>query len=658
MPALVEKMARRARTGGPRTVAVVVAAAVLLASSIWFFTARDDRGRTSRLTADAWYYHAFLPSLAYDRDLDFSDEYQTTGNWYHFGKTSVGRPANVFGIGPAVFEMPAFLTGALFTKVTGGRADGFSTAEVKLSLYMSLLFSLGALLFAGRVIRRRFDAPYLAIAVPLLVACAGPVVYYAIRQPGYAHPFATFWTAWLIDRWDSSFDESGPRRLGTWLVLGALLGAAALARPQAGLWAIILVAAVADDVSRLVRAGQREALLRQAGRWAAGAALCGLIFLPQLLAWHSLYGSFLLTPQGPGFMRWSQPEWGAVLFSSRNGLFPWAPLLAVAGLGIVVACVRRPRLGIALAAGVVLQVLANGAAWDWWAGGSFGGRRFDSCFAALSIGLAALLAWRGRAEDSGARSWSRRTAVGLGLALATLLAVGNLRWASAVSAPSARIRGGQAASVVLRAQVSGPLGALLARASDTVTWPARHWFAWRWGAGADAYDYVVGSNQLGELYPGLNSFKGKQRDRLQLVGVPRKLIGFVHAPGGMALAGTSGTILLGLNRFDPVEVTVHGRGEAANGTVALEIDGMTIGSAPVTAGQPVKVSGTISRPQRGVNGLRVSGPPGMLLQSVDLHAPGDPRGGRSPSPGLAVILPLLLFLLALAIVGVVRPGGS
>lgn len=654
MPALVEKMGRWAR---PRTVAVVVAAAVLLASSIWFFTARDERGRTSRLTADAWYYHAFLPSLAYDRDLDFSDEYQTTGNWYRFGKTELGRPANVFGVGPAVFEMPAFLTGALFTKVTGGRADGFSTAEVKLSLYMSLLFSLGALFFAGRVIRRRFDAPYLAMAVPILVACAGPVVYYAIRQPGYAHPFATFWTAWLIDRWDSSFDEDGARPLGTWLALGALLGAAALARPQAGLWAIILVAAVADDVARLVRAGQLGELPRQAGRWAAGAALCGLVFLPQPLAWHSLYGSFLLTPQGPGFMRWHQPEWGAVLFSSRNGLLPWAPLLALASVGIVVACVRRPRLGVALAAGVVLQVLANGAAWDWWAGGSFGGRRFDSCFAAFSIGLAALLAWRGRAEEPGARMWIRRTAVGLGLALAALLAAGNLRLASMVSAPSARIHGGQAASVVLRGQVSGPLGALLGDASDAVTWPARHWFAWRWGAGDDAYDYVVGTNQLGELYPGLNSFRGKQRDRLHLIGVPRKLVGFVRKPDGMALAGDSGTILLGLNRFDPVEVTVKGRGGAASGTVALEVAGATIGSAQVTPGQAVNVSGTIRRPQRGVNGLRVIGPPGTLLQWVDLRATGDPRGDQSPAPGLAVILPLVLFLLALGTVGVLRPGG-
>ena len=43
---------------------------------------RGDRGKTARLTADAWYYHAYLPSLVLDGDLDFANEYRITKHWY------------------------------------------------------------------------------------------------------------------------------------------------------------------------------------------------------------------------------------------------------------------------------------------------------------------------------------------------------------------------------------------------------------------------------------------------------------------------------------------------------------------------------------------------------------------------------------------------
>ena len=40
-------------------------------------------------------------------DLDFTDEYQVTKNYYRFGKAPGGTPGNVFGIGPAVFTLPS-----------------------------------------------------------------------------------------------------------------------------------------------------------------------------------------------------------------------------------------------------------------------------------------------------------------------------------------------------------------------------------------------------------------------------------------------------------------------------------------------------------------------------------------------------------------------
>src|SRR5262249_59156708 len=122
---------------------------------------------------------------------------------------------------------------------------------------------------------------------------------------------------------------AAPRRLATWLVLGAAAGAAVLARPQLAVWALVLPAAAIDDVRRrgAVSVG------RLAARWAAGAVAAALVVSPQLVAWKLLYGAWYVVPQGPDFLRWDAPAWSEALFSSRNGLFPWAPLYAPIAIG-------------------------------------------------------------------------------------------------------------------------------------------------------------------------------------------------------------------------------------------------------------------------------------------------------------------------------------
>jgi hypothetical protein len=618
----------RARLRGPRALAGAWLA-LLVASSIWFFAGTDAVGGTARLSADAAYYHAYLPSLVLDRDLDLANQYALTRNWYGFGRTELGRPANIFGIGPAVFELPAFVAGHAVAWASGLRASGFSRPEVAASLYMSLLATLGALVPASRLLRRRLGGGVAPIAAPLLVAAAGPVVYYAIRQPGYAHPFATFFTAWLVERWDASWDGgAAPRSLRTWSLLGLLIGAAALARPQCALWAILLVVAAADDVRRARVDGSARAWLRAslrpAARWMAGAALALLVFAPQMLAWKALYGAFVVTPQGPGFMWWGEPAWSEVLFSSRNGLLPWAPLLALAGAGLFASGLRTPRIGIALLAGVALQVLVNGAVWDWWAGGSFGGRRFDSTYIAFAYGLGAVIAWP---SLSGGRARAAQAAVAAALVLSILLAAANLQLASRASGPVVRVLGGEPASRVLGRVIPGPLAPLAAAASSAANFPARVLFAWRHGASLGAYDRVVGVHQLGELYPGLNTVKAETQQAIALDAASEALLGARPGPlpGSVEMIGASARVLVGLNRRDPIAFTVRASSPAATGALELLLDG-----EPLARGQlspaPTPITGTAPRARRGVNVLEIRAAPGTLLHSLELRATRDPRG--------------------------------
>ncbi len=550
------------RRSGPRRrrAFVLWACGVLLVvATVAFALGKDSWKRTvTEPGADALYYYAYLPSLVLDHDLDLSNQYRVTRNWYHLRTTPTGRPGNVFGIGPALFELPVFVVGHGVAIVTGSRRDGFSRWETVPCMWCSILFTLGALLLAYRLCRRRLGPGMHAFVGPLLALVSGPVLYYAIRQPGYSHPCATFFATWLIERWDASFEDARPRSVKTWLVLGAAAGAAMLARPQLIVWVPVLAVAVVDDI----RARSGVPLWRLASRWAAGAAVAASIVLPQLIAWKVLYGSWTTVPQGPGFMRWDQLAWSEVLFSSRNGLFPWAPLYAPMLLSLLLVARRLPRLVLALIVGLVGQVIANGAAWDWWAGGAFGGRRFDSTYVVFAVGAAAGVRWLlGRLPSRGSSPpmpwwrWLRTTMIAASLAATALVAAATVQRAVQTSVVSAWIRGGRPASATWRA-VGGLRGRLAAWLSDASRFPASACFALRHDVSLAAYDRLVGVHVLGETYPGLNRYPDKVRD---IIAVGRKdphILGAIPIDRGHARLPTGrARILVGLNRRGGVKLT-------------------------------------------------------------------------------------------------------
>jgi hypothetical protein len=632
---------RTGRTlGTERTIAAGVALLALVAGTAWFFTSKSDRGPTAALSADGFYYHAWLPTLVYDRDLDLADEYAVFGNFYCIGAAPSGRPGNPFGVGPALFELPFFLAGAIVGRLSGVALDGFSRPEVVATMLASLVATWAALFFAWRLIRRGLGAPWLALAAPLLVLAGGPFLYYAIRQPGYAHPFATLLTAWLVDFWDSTFDRGAPRPVRTWAALGALFGLAVLARTQLATWGLLLAIAAFDDLARALRASAGAAagpLGRRVARallpaWLAGAGAALLAVAPQLIVWRALYARFWLVPQGEGFLRWDAPAWSETLFSSRNGLLAWAPLLALALLGLVVGLRRVPRLAGALLAGVALQTLANGAAWDWWAGGSLGGRRFDSCYVAFAFGLAALVAPVGGAARSPALRVAARVGSCAVLLVALGLALAHLRLAAVTASHTARIGGGKPAPVLFREKLPRPLARLAGAASAAATWPARARFARAHGVPPEAYDTIVGVHLLEERFPGLNCDPKPPRQRLRLSSQPRRLSGFVAGEqGSVRLAGERGRVLLGFNRHGPVEVELGGivaPAGAASTEVVLRFNGAEVARAR-PHGDSASVAGTARELRRGVNTLEVEAPPGTELRWLEVSGPPTALGDRA-----------------------------
>lgn len=589
---------------------------LLVVGSVLFSIGKDDWHRSlNRPSADGAYYYAYLPTIFLDHDLDFDNQYSVTKNWYQLGKTPIGRTANVFGAGPAFFEAPFFLLGHGIACMAGLRTDGFSAVETWLVLWSSWLFTLGALFFSVKIASRRVVQGWPSYVGPLLAMLAGPVCYYGLRQPGYAHPVAAFTAAFFIERWDATFSNAARSR-NMWLVLGASFGAAVLARPQLALWGLLLPIAMADDM----RNRGSLTLSQLIRRWLLGGLAALVVFSPQLVVWKLLYGAWYTVPQGSGFMRWDDIAWTETLFSSRNGLFAWAPLYAPMLLGFLFMR-PRGRLVLPLLCGLVLQALANGAVWDWWGGGSFGGRRFDSTFIIFALGATVLLS---HAQRILAATWHRRTPLQLamGLSVSSLIGLGanalvaQLIVVGHTSVVSARTQGGESAAKIF-VEKAGFAGIINGGLSNIATFPARLFFSYRNDVDLSAYDKLVGVHYLGETFPGLNPTPDKLREDIAPAKLqpPRAFGLMVDANGNTVTTADEVRIFVGLNRRDDVVATMT---VAAQGNIELRWDN---GAAVLKSGAGLEeLSVRLAAPKRGVHWLRLRAPHGTLVHTIALRA--------------------------------------
>jgi hypothetical protein len=118
----------------------------------------------------------------------------------------------------------------------------------------------------------------------------------------------------------------------------------------------------------------------------------GIMLLPQMVAWRSIYGQFVVMPQGDSFMQWTKPALLQVLFSMRHGLFSWTPavLLSVVGLRWLIR--RDGSIGWPALVVVLLAIYVNASVNDWWAGEAFGARRFIGDTVLFALGLTAIFA--------------------------------------------------------------------------------------------------------------------------------------------------------------------------------------------------------------------------------------------------------------------------
>jgi hypothetical protein len=343
--------------------------------------------------ADEIEYFAYLRSVVFDHDLDFTNEYQwfverdpeeygSFARTFLIPKTPAGRAPNNAPIGSAALWAPFYLATVTGEALLGKASSppGYSRADVAAVCLGSMLYGVVGL-FLVQETCRRFVTERAAFWATVIMWFGSNLLFYMYVTPPMSHADSFFAAALFLWLWLRAEGLRGAFGVG---LAGGLL---ASVRWQDALF--LLTPLCAPVVQRGAHGRERPR------RWLASSAalLAGFViaFLPQLWVWWRLNGA--LTPFGvisvKGRFSAAAPYLLGVLFSPFHGLFVWMPVLAPALVGLVLLAATDAR-GRAIVVGVIAQVyLLSGYVVAF--GHGFGQRLFVSSLPAASIGLAAFI---------------------------------------------------------------------------------------------------------------------------------------------------------------------------------------------------------------------------------------------------------------------------
>src|SRR5215204_2136717 len=446
---------------------------------------------SARLQSDGFYYYAYLRSLVFDRDVDFTNDYKMLGlgdKTHLFNPTPTGHAQSAWTIGPAIVWAPFFAAAHPIAKTLNASGADVSTNGISFPYRQAvcvagLVYGLLGSWFMYRMTATFFSRRKAAAATAFTV-CGSFMLWYLVKEPSMTHAPSMAGVAGFTWFWVATRDRRTPAQ---WALLGGLAGFITLIRWQNALFAVM---PACEAITALVtgwRSGDPQGVKKTLSCGLLFTVFAVIAFVPQMLAWRAIYGTYLaVSPVGPQ-IRWWDPHLADILWSSRNGLFSWSPIIYLGAIGLLVFAATRPRIGVPMVLTVSAMVFFNSSIQDWWGSSGFGGRRFDGTIPIFAVGVAMFV-------DRGA-AVARRFPFAVVGTLGALLVIWNI----------AMMRVGQEGHIRFGEAVSfGELGAQQVLAlhdwvGNPFTYPSSLLFAARNDLPVGTYDLLEANRFLGDV---------------------------------------------------------------------------------------------------------------------------------------------------------------
>ena len=323
-------------------------------------------------------YWAYLPSVYFDRDVDFENEYKhiyspENNNSFNPQKapavqktsiSSLGKTVNPHPPGAAVVWFPAFVFADIISFLFNLPRNGFADAYQILSGLWTVVIVIFGLAINQRLAYKFTKNKKISILAALSIFIATPLLFYGAYDVLNSH-FASFtlvslfWYLLIFKKFD----------VKNALLIGAVIGLATLVRIQEVLLFIPLI---------LYLLWGNRIYLRNIS---ASIFVFIILITPLLLVWQSIYGRpipevYFLTPE-------NRFKFGS-LIHPLTGLFSRTPLLLISLFGVKKFIRKDKKIFWLLFIYFILQylVITYHGGWD---AAAYGGRMYISTLPLFTI---------------------------------------------------------------------------------------------------------------------------------------------------------------------------------------------------------------------------------------------------------------------------------
>jgi hypothetical protein len=333
---------------------------------------------------DAQEYYAFLPAAFIHHDLNFT-YFGKPGHeravWVPLIPTKNGQTVKR-SVGQAVMLMPFYLIAHVWMSTQSEPFNGYEEPFQIAACLGALLYVFLAMVLLRKVIRPH--AGEWATLLTLAILFLGTNLYYYSAILGtMTHATGFFLFAlflWLTVRWHHK------PHWRTSLALGLTLGLVTIVRPTNMIIVLCFVLYNWPGV-------KARALLLLPHKWLVVLMTAATVVpvLMQLMLWKYQNDTWVFYSYGDERFFWADPEIINGLFSFRNGLFSYAPLLLLAIPGMVWLFVKKNPWKWAVVVFFPLNVYIIYSWWCWWYGGAYGSRAAIESYVVLAIPLSLFL---------------------------------------------------------------------------------------------------------------------------------------------------------------------------------------------------------------------------------------------------------------------------
>jgi len=364
---------------------------LFLASTSWTGYQTDRWVCDTVIGWDVAGYYAYLPAVFIYKDVKQYDFYKVIDNWYKPSgdrqfyaldkHAPSGNRLNKYTLGVSYFEVPFFFLAHWYAGISDlYPSDGYSSPYQTAVLFSTILF-----VFLGFLILRKFLLEYgfkdVPIALSLLVlGLATNLFHYTAILPGMGHPYSFFLYACILFSTQRLFTTYHSKYF---IMLGLSLGLAILIRPVD----ILVVIPILFWHRQHLKIIYPTLLTEHLKSVLLALACLFIVWIPQLLYWKYVTGSWFIYSYGKEGFDFTQPEIIKGLFSYRKGWFIYTPIafISFASLVAMVFTKKYKRYAISTLCFYLISFYIIFSWHQWYYGGSFGARILINSLPLLAI---------------------------------------------------------------------------------------------------------------------------------------------------------------------------------------------------------------------------------------------------------------------------------